>query len=78
MRNKKHDPASAAQIQEMRRTMTLKQIAASKGVNRSVIHKILNEHGEARGGDQTYRPRILQAWPEHTDFSADDLKVRRA
>jgi hypothetical protein len=76
MRHKMHNAAEAAQIQEMRKTMTLNAIAASKGVNRSVIDKILTEHGEARGGDQTYRPRVLQKWPEHTGFSNDDLQVR--
>lgn len=75
MRNKKHNAASAAEIQELRKTITLREIAESKGVNRSVIHKILNEHGEMRGGDQAYRPRVLCAWPQHTDYSQDDLQV---
>jgi transposase len=72
MRAKKHNPAEAAAIQEMRKTMTIRQIAAAKGVNESVIYKILDEHGEARGLE-TYKPRVLQAWPPHTDFSRDEL-----
>ncbi len=74
MRHKKHNAAEAAEIQEMRKTMTLDAIAACKGVHRTVIHKILSEHGEARGAEP-YRPKALKPWPVHVDFTPDELRV---
>ena len=74
MRAKKHNSAESSAIQEMRKTLTIRQIAAAKGVNESVIYKILDEHGDARGLE-TYRPRVLKAWPAHTDFSRDEVRA---
>jgi len=75
-RSKRRSKAFIQELIELRKTMTWEAIAEQLKLSKRYLQKLLDEEGQ--GQSDTYVPRILRAWPEHTNFQQDDLQVRYA